>query len=236
MPTLKTVTVTYDSTLSSLSIDPPSLSLGDGDWVLWTFENVPPGATAHIFFPETRFGPFESLRLLSAGMLLGEGKVDIPTLSVYDYTALVLNPSESLATGGGSLTNSPQGPNTSPDVLVECVEIDGQFSLVVEPLDHLMLYTGDTATWHVLGIPEGHFVTIVFYETSDPRTGPFATFSQGRALAGAGTDQFLAIGARFSWHEPELPYTIELRDGDGNLVDVKDPRIDNIGDPPTGFD
>lgn len=233
MPTLKRVTVQYDPTSTTLTLEPPSLSLDESDWVLWEFQGTPSGSIAHIFFPATRFGPFESLRLLEPGSILGEGKVDIPVPSVFPYRALVMSPTGALATGDASLTNAPQAPNTSPNVRVRCVQHDGRYTLEVEPLD-LYLYTGDAATWHILGIPDGHFVTVVFYGTADPWEGPFTTFSQSKALAGAGPDQFLAVGSAFSGIAPELTYRIELRDEDGRLVDSKDPKIDNMGEPPTG--
>ncbi|HVS00235.1 MAG TPA: hypothetical protein VMW27_26645 [Thermoanaerobaculia bacterium] len=231
MPKPIQVTITYNST-PELSIDRPGLSITDEDWVLWSFKNLPPKSAAHIFFPEMRFGPFQSLLMLGSRAILGRGKIDLPGQRLYTYRALVLDASGALATGEASLSNSSQKGNTSPDVLVQCVEQEGQHRLAVEPMN-LCLYKGDTATWHVLGIPEKHFVTFAF-QGPDPWKKPFEAFSQSQAVAGAGPHQFLAVGAGFSWSQPQLGYTIGLRDGDGQIVDIKDPLIDNLGDPPTG--
>jgi hypothetical protein len=240
MPTLTTVNVTYNSVSRGLMIDSSDITIGEDGWVLWRFGgDIPPGCVGHIFFPEDRFGPFESLRLLDSKLILGMGKVGISSPRTYSYTALVLDASGAPAYAeGGSITNSQESGNTSPDVLVECFFEDnlGRYNLDINP-SPLYLYTGDTATWHVLHIPEGHFVTLAFYNNSDTRLGPFETFSQGRALAGAlPGDQFLAIGAGFGLPptQAQLQYTIELRDAEGNLVAKQDPMIDNLGDPPTG--
>ncbi|HVS00241.1 MAG TPA: hypothetical protein VMW27_26675 [Thermoanaerobaculia bacterium] len=233
MPTLKTVTVLYDSV--TLSICPPQLDLHAGDWVLWHFEGVPAGQMAQIFF-ESPCGPFQSVKLLDSGAILGRGNVGLDGVAseTYLYTALLLDSEGGPATCGASLTNLSQEKDTSPDIVVSCSPEPGGFLLAVEPAT-LSLYKKDTATWHVVGLPEDHFITLAFYDQIDLRKGPFKSLSVDRIVAGDGMHQFLAIGTDFEPHEEtQIPYRIEVRDQDGCILATHDPLIDNLGDPPTG--
>jgi hypothetical protein len=127
-------------------------------------------------------------------------------------------------------------PDTSPDAIVQfepAAPSESEPTLLVTP-NSLSVEVMRTATWHIKGVPAGHFVTFRF-DIERPLTGPFSSFSLSR---GSG-DCWRATGTDFLFDHPSSPlpssivYFVSLRDAEGNELATADPVIEPLGTPPT---
>jgi len=206
-----------------------SPTVGDGDWVLWQFPELPDTQLGFVFF-ESRFGPFHSLRSRSHTEVLANGNVGATSATSYRYTAIVLEPGkpDPVATGTGFIVNTATQVNTAPEIFVT---YEGTEDLAVSP-DPVGLHPGDTATWYFLGLPAGAFANF-WFPGSKSTSGPFQNFY---ACTGGGIAAVRASGTDFmadaDWQDA-FTYHIEVRDSNGVLIASHDPAIDNLGPPPT---
>lgn len=235
----KMVTVRRENGGNVLSLDP--VEVEDSDYVVWDFPDLLNDQFGFVFF-DTRFGPFHSVRSFSNRQILGKGNVGQKADNRYDYTAMIVKVGtiDPVATGRGELTNRAIAANTTPEVFVTYHPPSPGVAarITVEPL-RLALNLGDTATWHVLGLPEDAFADFYFDPASPAMreaTGPFAAFY---AVNGREAGAVLASGMSFvttvsdeDWKD-SYRYHVEVRGADGKRLAAHDPIIDNLGPPPT---
>jgi hypothetical protein len=225
----KQVRVELNRLNKTLKITPDPIQLGDREWVRWTFEGLQGNEFGFISFAEQypRLGPFYSIRTLTNTSVLAKGNKG--TKGPFVYTALVLdldNPT-AVASGEGTIENITDKKNTAPEIYVTFHGEDSP--LEVNPFQ-VGLNTGDTATWHFLGLPPNAFACFRF---DNKKLGPFIAFN---ACNGEDSCTVEASGTGFAVNLPEVEqftYHIELRDWKGKLLGSHDPLIDNLGPPPT---
>jgi hypothetical protein len=213
------------------------VDLGRGDWVEWWFEGDFQGGIPGVRF-EDPFGPFQCLQSFARNTVVGKGNTGAESERAYAYTALVLNANgvqARSADGAGSVRNLPQPANSSPDVMIQFREDGG---LEVRP-EALRLGSGDTATWHFFGLPEGGFATVWFPGVlplgADPLVGPFQSLVIRRRVEGEDPGVVRISGLGFAgvpeMSESRYFYRIEIRAADGRILGSHDPMIDNLGQP-----
>lgn len=237
----RTVKVTFSGFENPLTIDEAELNLCSNEVVRWTFsENVPTGCLTYIHF-ELPFGPFQCLSLwrddaTGKGHVMGKGNSGIP--GRYSYKALVISPNNEVATsiGHSYIENHSIVKDTSPHAVV--FHLPGKKDLSILP-PNLKLQVGETATWHIVGVPEDHFVTFDFPEfTSDPLTGPFTSLELNRTLVEGPIAIRIANGEGYKGaldpaKSKQVVYRIQVRDAAGKVIARgDDPLIDTLGDPP----
>lgn len=244
--TVHKVSVTFNPNHSNpLTVDPPNVDLQEGDQVFWQFNELPPGCVGGIHF-EQPLGPFSSIQLVDRRQFLGVGNVGLPqgAASVpFRYRAQVLTASQPLAVSSEPLptiTNLPQPQDTSPQIIVQ---IDSSTRQPTAQQQNLSLNIGDTATWHIFGLPADHFVTLFFPGHPDePLLGPFRAAFWTRAVTGDDMNEIRGSASGFGLrlNQPlatgaQITYNIQVRSADGAVVGSDDPVIDNLGEPvPTG--
>ena len=225
----KTVKVDYDETSSTLTLDPSSVQLAQGDWVEWQFSNVPQGCIPWISFEG--LGPFQCLQLVPNTTTV-QGKGNVGTNASYTYTAWLLTyGGVSAKSDSAVVVNLQQAPNTSPEVVVRYH--DGL--LDVQP-EELTLSPGDTAIWNVFGLPADHFVILQFDRLASAAhpEALFESFLNCRPVDPSGGVLICGINFNAFGNASEYTYHIEVRDSSGMVVASHDPTIDNLGLPPLG--
>jgi hypothetical protein len=243
MPTKKTVTVNREG--DTLILDPALVELESGDWVEWNFlgdlsgnlpiiefSESPPGELS-----ESPFGPFYCLESKPDATVQGKGNGG--EQRDYSYTALLLDSTEAPATSGeGVVRNLQQPDNTSPVLVVGVRKGEGEGELFLDvPSEPLMLFPGDTALWHVSGLPSETFISFLFHPASshadlDPLVGPFKSLLAHR-VQGEEPGVMRVIGVTFTPMEGQAAYTyqIAVRNSEGAVQVSHDPTIDNLGPP-----
>lgn len=240
----------------SLSFDPPQVTLAPGDWVWWSYPDIPAGRLLFIQFQEPRFGPFHSVRSLGNDSVIGKGNTG--QTGTYSYRALLLDPkTEAMVVSDyqeARIINQSGQADTSPEAQVLVTPARGAGSssprvdVQVTP-DTLSLNAGDTATWVISGpgLTADMFVTFDFTLESDGsasknRTGPFASFfttaggdrGDGQAEIRAHATGFLT-GAGAHTPPESIParfqYNIRVWSTEGGPIGGHDPVIDNLGPP-----
>jgi plastocyanin len=232
MPAPQIVNVKYDG--AHLTLHPPSVQLGSGDWVEWRFSNVPADCIPSIQFEKDVLGPFQCLQTISNTTVQGKGNVGAKEDVLYTYTARLLDlvgVPASTGEPGGTVVSLQQTPNTSPEVVV--VYKEGVLTVSPEALD---LYPGDTATWNVFGLPPDHSVTIQFDPLvigPDNQTAMFESFLTCRPVVGEDPDIVQVCGVHFNDLKTlgRYSYRVAVRDSSGIVVASHDPTIDNLGEP-----
>lgn len=229
------VTVTFHGPGVPLTINPLHVDLHAGGWVQWKFEaatgELPTGVLMYIHF-DSAFGPFQGLSS-SGNSVSGKGNSGV--LGAHHYTAMVLNESEVVATSCASealVFNLSAARDTSPHAIV--IYDPEEKELGVTPYN-LGIQHGETATWHIEGVPQGYFVTFQFPAFPNGMVGPFTTVNlEGNVIPGSSI--LLASGESYNPGNIASPfkYSIQVRKPDGSLVSSDDPLIDTLGDPPTG--
>jgi hypothetical protein len=236
----KVVSVTYNPETGQLVLDPPTVAVGNGAWVVWCFESLETGWLPYIRFT-TRFGPFHSLRSWydpdkQRMCFIGKGNLGPSELKDFTYTAWALDPAagRSVASGTGTVHNAATLQDTSPEARVTFNPEAPQSQRIRVSPEILSLSPGDTATWEVGGMPPGAFATLHF-KTPDgePMRGPFTAFY---LVPGDGQGTARASGIGFAVKEAEpvpdrFTYSVCVWDAEGKLLDGHDPAIDNIGPP-----
>jgi hypothetical protein len=237
MPTAKTVTFDFDGvdTLTSTS-DP--VELEPGDWVEWNFSNAPSGSLPIIEF-DSPLGPFQCLQFVEGSIVQGKGNVgeEDGEGTLYNYKAFLLDDTGVVATSATSaVRNLPQPLNTSPLVVVTITETEDPnrvLNLDVQPTD-LTLFPGDTALWHVFGLPPGTFVSFQFTSqnaTVDPMIGPFDSMVVNRRVGEEEAGVMRILGVNFTPAQGTYTYQLAVRDASGTILASEDPVIDSLGDP-----
>lgn len=231
----------------SLSFDPTLTPLAQGDWVWWSFLDVPAGFIPFIQFqaPAPLFGPFHSARSRGNDSVIGKGNTGVP--GMYTYRAVLLDPeTEQMITSAwlGGIYNEVTSDNadTSPEAFATYHPGAPAGQQITVTPDSLCLNNGDTALWVVSGLQEGMFVTMHFDAPeggrSANRSGPFAALC---AVAGGAAGEMRLHGTGFmteAGSDTPIParfsYTIKVWDADGTLLGSHDPAIDNLGPPIPG--
>jgi hypothetical protein len=233
----QTIVVTFAG--GHLSIDPEVLHVGDGDWAVWRFMDLPAHCLPYVRFG-SGFGPFHSLRTYDEAMhIVSKGHVaksEHATENYHAYTVMILPPDKDspVASQAAMIVNEVTAGDPLPDVQVTFNP--GDSSIDVSP-DRIRINEGDIVNWRVTGLPAGAFVTFQFLDEEGAPARLFKSFS---LLPGEGSDvQASAMGflAGAGAAPSSFSYQIRVRDQDGNLLGGHDPAIDNIGPPiPTGDD
>lgn len=238
---MKEVTVTYGN--GSLTISPSEIDYSPGDWVVWTFLNIPPGSFGYLRFDNApALGPFHSLRAPSNDVVIGKGNIGTnEDESTFTYDAMLLTrqvtPEEdgllAVSLKKGSVLQTRALPDTTPDVVVT---FKGKGQLLDVQPSPLRLNTGDTATWHFEGFPDGYFATLQFDMPEQPPAHPFSDFYVIAPQPGQPTGRFQANGIGFGTNVAlkvgeSLSYHIQVRDSLGQIASNDDPLIDNLGPP-----
>ena len=230
----KRVLVQLNRADNSLTITPKNVQVGHREWVRWEFIGLSESEFGFISFapPNPRLGPFYSLRSFTSDSVLGKGNKG--ATGSFDYTALVLDPSQenAVASATAIVESTTNTVNTSPEIYV--TYRDKNTPLAVSP-DPVGLHPGDTATWRFRNLPPDTFACFQF-QLAGPgmkkESGPFLAFS---ALNGEAPVTVEASGMGFAASFPDVrqfTYHIELRYWDGRLLASHDPVIDNLGVPP----
>lgn len=238
----KVVNVTLDGV--QLHLDHADLLVGDGDTVQWNFPEVPNHCWPFIFFPKqanqpfSPLGPFKSLKPTLSGTLggvLGAGNSGVQ--QEYPYTAMILNQDGAVAmsTSPARIFNTASR-NTSPVAIVRYRNDQPETERIDVDPDMLQVAAGQTVQWHLIGIPENHFVTFHFNGFADPMQGPFSSFTVDRTF----DSNQIAIGADFLIApDPQgslspIQYFVRLRNAMGTVIDSDDPVIEPLESPPHG--
>jgi hypothetical protein len=232
------VSVTFNGSGFPLSINQPVIDLQNEDTVEWIFQSLPSGCMGYIVFnsPSCQpFGPFQALKN-SVGVVTGIGNSGI--LGEYSYTALVLDPNDSIASSEGTvtrITNSSEVMNTVSNALGWAVYTPGDPPTIKVAPENLRAGGLQTIVWLIEDVPTDFFVTFRFEDFSDPLTGPFSSFLLSRSYGttrlavGTGFDAGLRIQGNL---EGSIRYFVEVRDPQGTVVAFHDPVIEPLGSPP----
>lgn len=224
----------------SLTIATPNVTIQDGDWVSWTFQNLPSGLLPGILFADGQpLGPFAALRIEPPTSVWAKGNVGTPGLvgALFAYLAVAVDQDGvEQAQGIGTLTNMASAADSSPVVSVtyQAGPTPPQGTITIDPLV-LNLNRGDSAAWVFVNPPVNSRPVLVHQMSSGPSAlGPFASqtlapFGSGFILVAAGYTPPVAVGAA-------MPYSIELRSDIGSWGVNNDPSIENLGPPPGGED
>lgn len=234
----KTIVVTFAE--GQLSIDPDVLHVGDGDWVVWSFEGVPDGCLPYVRF-SSGFGPFHALRSYGGMQIVSKGHLPSTGNDSHAYTAMILKAEElhPRASQGGTIVNHATADEPLPDVLVTFNPDQPEGEKVVVSPDPIRINEGDTVSWRVTGLRPGHFVTFQFLDGEGAPARLFKSFS---LLPGEDPGEARASALGFLAGEGAAPssfsYQIRVRSEAGDLLGGHDPTIDNIGPPipPPGED
>jgi hypothetical protein len=230
----KNIVVSLDG--ETLTIDPDSLTIEDGDWLWWRFDGLPEHAFGTIRFGAA-LGPFQALRSYRDRYVLAQGNLGLP--GSFAYTAMVVIPGETGARGlaRGEILNAATTENRTPKarVVYHPSAMPGQLGTLTIPPRPLQLFDGDTVIWEIEseGLPVGSYLDLQFTDSKRP-TWPFMAVST--VLDPSGRRQIHATG--FAVGEdagtPPYQYLMELRSADGTLLARTDPQIDRLPPPPDG--
>lgn len=233
---VKIVNVTHEGV--HLNLDHADLLVGDGDTVQWNFQDVPNHCWPFIFFPKqanqpfSPLGPFKSLKPTLSGALggvLGVGNSGVQ--QNFTYTAMILNQDGAVAMSSPAQISNTASRDTSPVAVVQFLPETSQVNVTPGTLE---VTPGQTVYWHIVGLPEDHFVTFHFEGFADPMQGPFSSFMVNRSF---GSNQ-LASGVEFSTaQDPQgaqspIQYFVRVRNALGTVMGADDPVIEPLGTPP----
>lgn len=220
----------------SLILDPPNITIGDGDWVCWTFSNLPAGLTPAVLFSDGQpLGPFAAVRTQPPRSVWAKGNVGTSVVSgsLSAYLACAVDAAGvEQAKAIGTITNMATAPNSSPTVTVtyQAGATPAQGTVTVNPLV-LALNTGDTAAWIFVDPPVNSRPVFIHQTPSGASMlGPFASqtvsaYGTGFIVIATGYVAPVTVGAAMS-------YSIELRGDIGSWGVNDDPSIENLGPPP----
>jgi plastocyanin len=239
-----------------LSFDPPQVTLAPGDWVWWSYPDIPAGQALFLQFQGARFGPFHSVRSLGNDSILGKGNTG--QTGTYSYRAVLLDrKTETVVVSGyqeAGIVNQAGQVDTSPEARVVVTPVPGAGSsnprvdVQVIP-DTLSLNAGDTATWVISGPGLTADMLVTFDFTLDPdgtasknRTGPFSSFyTMAGGVQGGEEVEIRAHATGFltgaGTHTPlesvpaRFHYNIRVWSTAGGPIGGHDPVIDNLGPP-----
>jgi len=227
-----------------LVVEPAAFALGNGQWVVWKFLDVPP----HLRFVPTlhfdsRLGPFQVLRTAADFQaVVGKGNTGPAAGGRYTYqAAIVFGPTQApevVATrDSASVDNRATRVDTTPEVRVRYVpgEKGGRGLLVAEPFV-LQLSDGDSPFWTFFDLPpEG---SVYLYVSAGPEgarhplIGPFQSLTSLRSAGGdPAVSQFIVATGQGESPRGSYTYHLELVGAGGEVLAVGDPVIDNGGPP-----